>query len=125
MNIEMMKYIPSNIATFPKFDRKDFIKKNIFPTSKYTYITRNKHALVEIEGESPFNPSKFQRLERYKLPYFRGSCTFWCLWYIEYREKNKEYDRKFLENYALLKLRKRASEYITWWIHEKLIGNLI
>lgn len=119
-HIRLLEYIPRTITSFKPFNRKEFIRSFSIPP-KYQYTSPNKHAILVIEGEPPFNPTPFQRLEKSKLPHFRGSCTFWCLWYIEYRELNREYDREFLEQYALFKLRKYASEYLSWWIANFLL----
>jgi hypothetical protein len=117
--IKLLEIIPRTMVTFPKFKRKEFMCMFNIP-SKYKYISPNKHAILEIENEPLFNPTPFQRCERSKLPYFRGSCTFWCLWYIEYRERNNLYSRELLERYALFRLRKYASEYLSWWISLRL-----
>ena len=117
--IHLLDRIPQTITPFPKFNRKQFIADFCIPP-KYTYTSVDKHATLLIKGEKPFNPSKFQRLEKTKIPYFRGSCSFWCLWYIEYTLANKQYSREFLEKYALYRLRKHASEYLSWWIASTL-----
>lgn len=110
--VKLLKYIPTKVYTFEKYNRRKIIKSFKFP-AQYTYISRDKHAILLIDGEEEFNPYRFQRLEKTQLKHYRGSCTWWCLWYVMYRESNKQYSRKFLESYALYMLRNNASEYIS------------
>lgn len=125
IKVQLLEYIPISLTHFPQFNRKEFIH-NFQLASKFKYTSQltkksnGKHALLLIEGDEPFNPVRFQQLETVKIPYFRGSCSFWVLWFAELLEVNPNYTRKFLESYALYKLRKRASEYLSWWIATKL-----